>query len=384
MPVTFAVPSGPLQGAYDGVLVLTDLEADDAIALKVLAARLRGVPLLVVVGEGDADKTAFAAGLLGWLGLDSDAVVVQSRRSTTRFPAQLAHLYAEDTGQARVVPLPAAALPAGSEEAETAAERFAGEQIEAFLIELSHPLALFLKPPHEMLHVSSAAKVKTSAALYGSFNLSQLRDQHWPAGRKDALELEFLRSFGAVLWLERSAACGRDCNLDARSAPALWAASVAVDAKLELHIRHWNQAIVHRSCGDIGMGTEEVERLLQARDMDPAEVASRSAEGAWVERKLNKIILPNIRVDCMQACHADTLVVACLVDDHSKLAPFLRYTDPIRDAKGGIGLALAPKPEDGQSCPISTVVTAEGDERVAFVAASFAVLAAALPPPTGA
>ena len=49
----FAVAHGVCAGEYDAVLISTDLEPDDAIALQVLAPQLREVPLLVVVGEGE-------------------------------------------------------------------------------------------------------------------------------------------------------------------------------------------------------------------------------------------------------------------------------------------------------------------------------------------
>ena len=93
---TFDIASGSLQGSYDGVIVSTDLEPDDALCLKVVAPRLQsahlfstkyfgapravlglgrssststhpkipalvvGVPLLVVLGQGSLDKRTMA------------------------------------------------------------------------------------------------------------------------------------------------------------------------------------------------------------------------------------------------------------------------------------------------------------------------------------
>ena len=69
-------------------------EPDDAIALKALAPRLRGVPLLVVLGEGDRSKAAMASGLAAY-GLDGGPTrVVQGRPSSSPYPASAIAAYA--------------------------------------------------------------------------------------------------------------------------------------------------------------------------------------------------------------------------------------------------------------------------------------------------
>ena len=55
MASKFIVKSGCSKGEFDGVILSTDLEPDDAIAISALAPKLRGVPLLCVVGEGRVD-----------------------------------------------------------------------------------------------------------------------------------------------------------------------------------------------------------------------------------------------------------------------------------------------------------------------------------------
>jgi hypothetical protein len=417
----FAVPSGPLQGKYDGVVVLTDLEADDAVALKVLASRLRGVPLLVGVGEGDTDKMAIAAGLLCWLGLDEGTVVVQSRRSATHFPMPLRQLYVEAASRsaARVLAPPNVCPHAAGDAAETARETFAGAQVELFLKRLTSPLALVLKPPHELVHVSPGVLSRIAAAMYGSFNQVQLRNVHWPeesglregeraegveraetvegaegvagqagaeegAARTTAVtlgeepEMRLLRSFRTLLWIERSSSCGRDCSLDASTAPELCAAAVGRDPKIAAHVYLWNEAIVRRSCVEVGMGGKEVEALIAAGERGPEEVVRRLADlngdagniihekarnsvnsratssvngdsrnGVHgmsqnsIERRLNKTILPNVRAGCMQVCHAGTLVVACLVDEGGEMAPWVGDGQVVRDTESGVRFELA-------------------------------------------
>ena len=46
------VETGLLRGTYDAVILSTDLEPDDIVAIRALSEKLRGVNLLVVVGEG--------------------------------------------------------------------------------------------------------------------------------------------------------------------------------------------------------------------------------------------------------------------------------------------------------------------------------------------
>ena len=72
---TFDVSAGCSKGSYDGVILSTDLEPDDAIAIAALAPRLRGVPLLCVVGEASVDKRMMMQEMLASVGLDDGAVV---------------------------------------------------------------------------------------------------------------------------------------------------------------------------------------------------------------------------------------------------------------------------------------------------------------------
>ena len=138
--MTFTVTNGHCAGSFDAVLLSTDLEPDDAVAIKALAPRLRDVPLLVVVGEGDTDgKPRMVRELLAQYGIAEKATIVQGRRSSTPYPpSALAAYMPSDTGStARIMEnLDAPAL---------------ASMVQAFLLEHMAPFALLLKPPHEFI-----------------------------------------------------------------------------------------------------------------------------------------------------------------------------------------------------------------------------------------
>ena len=81
---SFSVAHGHLRGEYDSVLLSTDLEPDDVIAIKLLSRKLSGLPMLVVVGEGPSDKRRIAARMLAKYGLS--ARIVQGMHSDQPYP----------------------------------------------------------------------------------------------------------------------------------------------------------------------------------------------------------------------------------------------------------------------------------------------------------
>lgn len=62
------VDAGPLAGVYDTIICLSDFEADDLLCLRMLASRCADVPMRMVVGEGDQDKSSLASHVLGKYG----------------------------------------------------------------------------------------------------------------------------------------------------------------------------------------------------------------------------------------------------------------------------------------------------------------------------
>ena len=100
----FHVPTGPCAGTFDGVYISTDLEPDDALCLLALARKLRGVPLLVIVGEGPVDKRQMVATLRAALKLGRDELAEDREVINARKPNGCTALYlAAETGCAEAV-----------------------------------------------------------------------------------------------------------------------------------------------------------------------------------------------------------------------------------------------------------------------------------------
>ena len=222
MLAPFIVRTGPCAGSYDGIFISTDLEPDDAAALKVIAPRLRGTPMLVVVGEGNAPagaKCSLAAEMLASYNLDEHATIVQGRGSSVAYPAAALCAYSGVDG----APRPHRATIVSGESEESVAERVA-----AFCDRCEAPFALLLKPPHEMVALPAPALGRVAAAVYGSFNFLELRE----AMRRKAPSLSeeeafarqeaFLHALKACLWVERSNSVGRDATLSNVEADPVW------------------------------------------------------------------------------------------------------------------------------------------------------------------
>ena len=151
----FRVSTGCCKGEYDGVLISTDLEPDDAAALKALAPRLRGTPLLVVVGEGDAPggaKCTLAAEILASYGLDERATIVQGRRSSAAYPGAALRAYSAE-GRPR------------QHRATIIDEADVAGLVDRFCASCDAPFALLLKPPHEMLGLPADSRRRVVAAV---------------------------------------------------------------------------------------------------------------------------------------------------------------------------------------------------------------------------
>ena len=347
----FTVPTGCLAGSYDAVLLSTDLEPDDAIAIIALAQRLKGVPLLVVVGEGPADKRAMAAELLKSCDLDDESIlVVQGKRSTAALPDGVTHAYKESAG--------------GREHRCRLQPGVEGEEkkvVVDFLRAHAAPFALLLKPPHELLETPVELLKKTRAAMYGSFNLTELRNEMAGADAASdearlARQFALMGSFDALLWVERSCSVGRDCVLEpdvcaSNGAPAMWRV-IDSDASLTAHIQMWNAETVRAIAKKVARLPFEVEEALSGAppaapapadaaggaapmetdggprmaqcaaasataSVPDAEAYARLQLGADRADKRVKILLSIAHCCGRQVCHADTLVVAALLDDRA-------------------------------------------------------------------
>mmetsp|Transcript_36281 Transcript_36281/g.117296 ORF Transcript_36281/g.117296 Transcript_36281/m.117296 type:complete len:379 (+) Transcript_36281:139-1275(+) len=369
MSASFDVATGCCKGSYDAVLISTDLEPDDALALSVLAPRLRGVPTLVVVGEAPVDKRRMAAEILASYGIDSGVVVVQGKMSKVTFPNGVSEAY-HNLAQPHSCTL--------REGGEAAVQ----QHVECFLQQHERPFALLLKPPHEFLSTPEPLLKKTKAALYGSFNLGELRSSIKAAagGAMDeaaqhAAQFELMAKFGTLLWIERSASVGRDCVLEpAACPPAIWEA-IDADASLTKHIQLWNSQTIRNIAGNVSGFADDVEAAIGPVG-DEATTSVTDAEGhkklrPMIERldKCVQILLSISTREGRQACHADTLVAAVLLDDDGAVTKFERACKLEVDAQMKPTFAADP------TSRVFALVADPGEQREELIKASFDKLA---------
>jgi len=143
---------------HDALLILTDLEPDDVLAIYILRKRLDAAfPILVVLGEGDLNKTGMADGLFTQLGFTNFKTIQGPYSnfeyySNYEYPNEAIHIFGDNVGkqfQANIY----------------------FEEIEKFLGEFVSPLILGIKPFTELLNVDPTVLSKCVLAMYGGFNL---------------------------------------------------------------------------------------------------------------------------------------------------------------------------------------------------------------------
>jgi len=357
------VRTGFAAGTYDAVLLSTDLEPDDVAAIKVLAPRWRGVPMLVVVGEGDTDgKVEMMAQMLASYGIGASATVVQGQASKEAYPAAALAAFAPAGG---------ACGSSVAEPVRSAPGAGATALSEAFLRQHAAPLAVILKPPHEFLGVPPDALGRAVAVAYGSFNFVTLRDvmrrddpsldAAGAARRQEALATGFKR----FLWVERSMSVGRDAELS--RGHALWP-RLATDAGLMAVTCAWNRRVLNSFAKKIdGMGPDLVATCEAAEE--PFDAVGTMLEGLSKRVAIMSLIAKN---QLQQMPLADPLVAAILLDDAGALTQF---QVPCRVTVGTDGRP-ASTPDDMSS--VALLLAGASQQEV--ISSTLAVLEAALPP----
>ena len=365
----FTVPHGICAGSYDAVYISTDLEPDDIIALKLMAPALRGVPLMVVVGEGDvADKRYVCARMLAAYGLDEHATILQGQVSKAAYPNDLFSEYPASIGGCQVVPITSAAA--------------LGVHISAFLRSHSAPFAILLKPPHEMLSVAPEQRRRTVCAVYGSFNLEAFRlvlseaevakrqqrasgagggaagvtaaggglnaarshvagvasagASGAAAAASDSMDVkslaveaawesqeQLLASFKACLLVKRSCSVGRDASINSGQG-SIWS-HLASDAGLSQAMRSWNAVTVRIMSSKVAAFEREVTGIF-----DQSDGKAESAVGSFLEvqsafektEKKLEVLRSILRHKGLTSPLGDPLVSACLLDVTGDLAAY--------------------------------------------------------------
>ena len=369
MLAPFIVRTGPCAGSYDGIFISTDLEPDDAAALKVIAPRLRGTPMLVVVGEGNAPagaKCSLAAEMLASYNLDEHATIVQGRGSSVAYPAAALCAYSGVDG----APRPHRATIVSGESEESVAERVA-----AFCDRCEAPFALLLKPPHEMVALPAPALGRVAAAVYGSFNFLELREvmrRKAPSLSEEeafARQEAFLHALKACLWVERSNSVGRDATLSNVEADPVWPA-LAADAGVINLVTAWNEHSVLAIADKVSELKREIGEILgRATTEDKFD-----AIGTCVSRHEKRLaIMASIAsTGGQQMPLADPLVSALLLDDEGRLAPFVHRCRAGHDTKG------KPTTVPDESSTVAAVTANGAAEADVLFRAALEVLAAAL------
>jgi hypothetical protein len=364
----FVVKNGICAGEFDAVLLSTDLEPDDAIAIQMLAPHLRQVPLLVILGEGPVDKRQMAAEMLAQFGLDKRARIVQGKRSKASWPDGVISCYAGGvTSNAVLVPL-------GTDDAEC--EAIARREASDFLQSHKAPFALLLKPPHELLGQPAGVLNRAVGALYGSFNVTCLREQmeaRLDASARCTAQEDFLQSFKALLWVERSLSVGRDSTVEPGPSPEIWAHFEASPSIVQ-HVLQWNADTLKAMGKKLASLDAEVRKSLSGGDGAGGLTASQygsAAEAVSKAEKRVKVMSSITRSFGRQVCHADTLVAACLLDGGGHVARFEQKSMVRHDSNS------KPIFTHDETSSIATLVASDGVQRQQLEANSLAVMLAA-------
>lgn len=150
-----------LGGAYDLVVVMSDLEPDDLLAFHIMADALRKAKkCVVVVGEGNVSKRGMCLALLKEIGVEQ-ATVIDGQTSDKDFPLPLRRAFA---GHAVDTELDASPVVDAVQQL----------LLETAVLDSASPLVICLKPPRELLTMPSALQAKLTLVCYGSFNFRSL------------------------------------------------------------------------------------------------------------------------------------------------------------------------------------------------------------------
>eukprot|EP00929_Paragymnodinium_shiwhaense_P030615 TRINITY_DN17316_c0_g1_i1.p1 TRINITY_DN17316_c0_g1~~TRINITY_DN17316_c0_g1_i1.p1 ORF type:complete len:432 (+),score=125.36 TRINITY_DN17316_c0_g1_i1:81-1376(+) len=328
---TFEVASGVLKGRYDAIYLSTDLEPDDIVAIRALAPKLKraAVPLFVVVGEGNVEgKVEMMADVLAAYGLLRPGTkIVQGALSGERYPPAALEAFK-------------ASRPSATAMASAVVKGDAAALSEAFLKEHRAPLAILLKPPHELANLSEEVLARTAAVAYGSFNFVRFREDLQKAASSSkvtkaaALERQasFLKAFKAFVWVERSLTVGSSGTLN-RDHESAWKALAAGDEGLMTIVREWNVASVQRCAKRL---KTMCKQMLAACDTGQPDAALFGTIRSTYEKNQKSIdILSEIaRLAGDQICLADPIVSAVLLDERGELAAYEKRS-AVRLSKSG-------------------------------------------------
>lgn len=204
----------------DAVLLLTDLEPDDVIALRMLknSKMVDDKELLVVVGEGNKSKVQLAVNVLEFYKF-TNYTVLEGVNSNKDYPSSCLESYP-------VVQV----------------NRTSKETVEQFLTRHTMPVILCLKPPYELLDLDSSLLKKCQLSIYGSFNLRSVIFRFKKENKTYDLASFLNNSFARVLLYESFYATGSN-SLNKSLAPDMFN-KLEKDEPFMTLMHGWNQFIV--------------------------------------------------------------------------------------------------------------------------------------------
>jgi len=211
---------------HDRVLILTDLEPDDVLAIRLLRKIIPdAVPILVVVGESNMDKTSLAYNIFNKYGY-SNINVIRGKSSNKEYPKDALYSFEESNDKDVNVVNADNALVAASH-----ITKFLGITDTEIC-----PLIIAIKPLWELLYIDKNILLKCVMLLYGSFNIRAMR-----GGGSDKL-FEFLNNqFKYVIMYESFFATKEMNSINNANAPILFA---NLDVELTKMIIAWNKHIL--------------------------------------------------------------------------------------------------------------------------------------------
>jgi len=186
------------KSSHDALLVLTDLEPDDVLALYILLKKVdKTFPMLVIVGEGNINKTGMVTSLLNLMCFNNFTVVQGSLNLHKDFPEAACRVFGNTS------PSP---------------DSNVSIEIEEFLTKYDSPLIFGIKPFTELLDVNPDLLAKCVLALYGGFNL---RCMSFSVSKDDIAEF-VNTSFKHVILYESFYAAGEQNSVNKTNAADLF------------------------------------------------------------------------------------------------------------------------------------------------------------------
>jgi hypothetical protein len=311
----------------DSLLILTDFEPDDIIALALLFKNLPpNMCCGVIVGEGGCDKRDAVRALAAMY--RAQVIIAEGRRSDKAYPVEMLE-----------------AIP--SVHNMHALPYMTATNLIEYVLTTQKPTIVALKPAWELYGLPQEMLARATLYMYGSFNFRATFDEV----AKNVVAHWLNTSFAHVYLYESYLATGSQSSVNAKNSPALFEALADKMPELTPVMTAWNTSIV-LECADT-----VADRVAEARAA--GDCLMKAVES--IERN-NKIILAILRGGvATQLVLADMALVAAM------LTPAIPWTPiaPIVFSDGGYTMATATT----QSTKLSAVLNVPFDAVVAAVTA---------------